>query len=119
MLYNRQVPNLSQTNLNEIYASQTASVERGGHPDMEFLHSSCNSAFPETYASLSKKPFSSAPRWKSASGCTQLRAFRKQGKNKTWRGAQLNAFDKCEQLDEPQWLRFLPPNANDQWRDDF
>ena len=54
-------------------------------------------------------------------GCTQLRAVRKQGKSKTWRGtyAWLNAFDKCEQLDKPQWLRFLPPNANDQWRDDF
>ena len=54
-------------------------------------------------------------------GCTQLRAFRKQGKSKTWRGtyAWLNAFDKCEQLDKPQWLRFLPPNANDQWRDDI
>ena len=39
MLNYRQVPNLSQTNLNEIYASQTASIERGGHPDMEFLHS--------------------------------------------------------------------------------
>ena len=38
MLYYRQVPNLSQTNLNEIYASQTASIEHGGHPDMEFLH---------------------------------------------------------------------------------
>ena len=37
MLCYRQVPNLSQTNLNEIYASQTASIERGGHPDMEFL----------------------------------------------------------------------------------
>ena len=37
MFYYRQVPNLSQTNLNEIYASQTASIERGGHPDMEFL----------------------------------------------------------------------------------
>ena len=37
MLYYRQVPNLSQTNLNEIYASQTASIERGGHPNMEFL----------------------------------------------------------------------------------
>ena len=40
MLYYRQVPNLSQTNLNEIYASQTASIERGGHPDVEFLHCS-------------------------------------------------------------------------------
>ena len=49
-------------------------------------------------------------------GCTQLRAFRKQGKSKTWRGtyAWLNAFDKCEQLDKPQWLRFLPPNAYNQ-----
>ena len=54
-------------------------------------------------------------------GCTQLRAFRKQGKSKTWRGtyALLNAFDKCEQLDKPHWIRFLPPNANDQWRDDI
>ena len=38
MLYYRQVPKFSQTNLNEIYASQTASIERGGHPDMDFLH---------------------------------------------------------------------------------
>ena len=44
MLYYRQVPNLSQTNLNEIYASQTASIERGGHPDMEFLHTAWQSA---------------------------------------------------------------------------
>ena len=54
-------------------------------------------------------------------GCTQLRAVRKQRKSKTWRGtyARLNAFDKCEQWDKPQWLRFLPPNVDDQWRDDF
>ena len=37
MLCFRQVPNLLQTNSNENYASQTASIERGGHPDMEFL----------------------------------------------------------------------------------
>ena len=54
-------------------------------------------------------------------GCTQLRAVRKKGKSKTWRGtyARLNAFDKCEQLDKAKWLRFLPPNAKDQWREDF
>ena len=54
-------------------------------------------------------------------GCTQLRAVRKKGKSQTWRGtyARLNAFDKCEQLDKPEWLRFLPPNAKDQWREDF
>ena len=54
-------------------------------------------------------------------GCTQLRAFCKTGKSTTWRGthARINAFDKCEQLDKPKWLRFLPPNANDQWREDF
>ena len=47
--------------------------------------------------------------------------FVKKGKSKTWRGtfARLNAFDKCEQLDKPEWLRFLPPNAKDQWREDF
>ena len=39
-------------------------------------------------------------------GCTQLRALRKKGKSKTWRGtyARLNAFDKCEQLDKPKWF---------------
>ena len=54
-------------------------------------------------------------------GCTQLRAFCKTGKSTTWRGtyARINAFDKCEQLDKPTWLRFLPPNAKDQWREDF
>ena len=54
-------------------------------------------------------------------GRTQLRAVRKKGKSQTWRGthARLNAFDKCEQLDKPQWLRFLPPNVEDQWREDF
>ena len=54
-------------------------------------------------------------------GCTQLRAVWKKGKSKTWRGtyARPNAFDKCEQLNKPKWLRFLPPNANDQWRENF
>ena len=33
--------------------------------------------------------------------------------------APVNAFDKCEQLAKPTWLRFLPPNAKDKWRDDF
>ena len=54
-------------------------------------------------------------------GCTQLRVFRKTGKSTTWRGtyARINAFDKCEQLDKPTWLRILPPNAKDQWREEF
>ena len=54
-------------------------------------------------------------------GCTQLRTFRKKGKSMMWRGtyARLNAFDRREQLDKPKWLRFLPPNAEDQWREDF
>ena len=47
--------------------------------------------------------------------------MRKQGKSKTWRGtyARPNAFDKCEQLDQPKWLRFLQADANDLWREDF
>ena len=54
-------------------------------------------------------------------GCVQLRAFHKTGKRTTWRGtyARVNAFDKCEQLDKPKWLRFLPPNAKGKWVDDF
>ena len=54
-------------------------------------------------------------------GCSQLRIILKQGKSKTWRGtyAQSNAFDKCEQFDQPTWLRVLPIDANDLWREDF
>ena len=53
--------------------------------------------------------------------CTQLRAIRKVGKCTTWRGtyAWCNAFDKCEQLDKPKWLRFLPSKHDDQWSEDF
>ena len=29
------------------------------------------------------------------------------------------AFDKCEQLDQSEWLRFLRADANDLWREDF
>ena len=44
-------------------------------------------------------------------GCTQLRTFSKAGKSTTWRGthARVNAFDKCDLLEKPSWLRFLPP----------
>ena len=30
-----------------------------------------------------------------------------------------NAFDKCEQLDLPEWHRVLPADASDLWREDF
>ena len=51
----------------------------------------------------------------------QRETERQRQRDRQTRGtyARLNAFDKCEQLDKPQWLRFLPPNADDQWRDDF
>ena len=54
-------------------------------------------------------------------GCTHLRIILKQGKSRTWRGtyAQSNAFDKCEHFDKPKWLRVLPIDANDLWREDF
>ena len=32
-------------------------------------------------------------------------------------GAML--LTNASKLDKPQWLRFLPPNTNDQWREDF
>ena len=45
----------------------------------------------------------------------------KTGKRTTWRGtyARGNAFDECEQLDKPKWLRFLPSNTKDKWVDEF
>ena len=54
-------------------------------------------------------------------GCAQFRAICKQGKSKTWRGtyARPNAFDKCEQLDLPEWHRVLPADASDLWGEDF
>ena len=54
-------------------------------------------------------------------GCTHLRIILKQGKSSTWRGtyAQSNAFDKYEHFDKPTWLRVLPIDANDLWREDF
>ena len=76
-------------------------------------HSCSNSAFPEIYKSLSKKPFSSVPRWKKSAShhpCFILRGVLLQvarsfeqfvkKESKTWRGTnvRLNAFNKCEQL---------------------
>ena len=54
-------------------------------------------------------------------GCTQLRIFQKTGKSTTWRGtyARANAFENCQQLDTPRWIRFLPANAKDRWVDEF
>ena len=54
-------------------------------------------------------------------GCTHLRTILKQEKSSTWRGtyAQSNAFDKCEHFDKPTWLRVLPNDANDLWREDY
>ena len=52
--------------------------------------------------------------------CTQLRIILKQGKSITWRGtyAQSNAFEKCEKFHQPTWLRILPIDANDLWREE-
>ena len=99
------------------------------------VHSCSNSAFPEIYGIIEQEAFLKCTSLQEVcippsllhiarrafAGRTQLRAVRKKGKSQTWRGthARLNAFDKCEQLDKPQWLRFLPPNVEDQWREDF
>ena len=63
-------------------------------------------SFPPVYFAFRHPHFTLR---RAFAGCTQLRAFRKMGKSKTWRGtyARTNGFDKCEQLDKPSWLRFL------------
>ena len=55
-------------------------------------------------------------------GCTQLNQFQRVGKCMTWRGTytRANAFLRCDNLDMPQWVRWLPRNRKDedQWADD-
>ena len=43
-------------------------------------------------------------------GCTRLSLFQRVGKRRTWRGtySRANAFLKCDNLDMPQWVRWLP-----------
>ena len=86
-------------------------------------HSCSNSAFPKTCALWSKKPFSSAPRKKSASHrpCFTLpgvllqavRSFEHFVNKRKAKHGEVHV--PCK----PQWLRFLPPNATAQWRDDI
>ena len=55
-------------------------------------------------------------------GCTQLYRFQRDGKSVTWRGtySRENAFLRCDNLDMPKWVRWLPCNEKDedQWADD-
>ena len=55
-------------------------------------------------------------------GCTQLNQFQRAGKCMTWRGtySRANAFLRCDNLDMPQWVRWLPrtPKDEDKWVDD-
>ena len=55
-------------------------------------------------------------------GCTQLKQFQRTGKCMTWRGtySRANAFLRCDNLDMPQWVRWLPrtPKDEDKWIDD-
>ena len=119
-----QIVDLSRTDIIEILGSTFAHCSQ-----LQQLSLSCNlrrieqEAFlqcaslrevcvPSTLLYIARRAFA---------GCTQLRTLYKTGKSTTWRGtyARVNAFDKCEQLDKPKWLRFLPPNAKDKWREDF
>ena len=88
-----RIVDLCQTDVIEILSSTFAHCSQ-----LQLLNLSGNCA------SLSKKPFLSAPRCKvcilpsllyiarrAFAGCTQLRAVRKQGKSKTWRGTQCPA----------------------------
>ena len=55
-------------------------------------------------------------------GCTQLNRFQRTGKRTTWRGtySRANAFLRCDNLDMPKWVRWIPrnPKEEDQWADD-
>ena len=55
-------------------------------------------------------------------GCTQLNRFERTDQSLTWRGAyaRANAFLRCDNLDMPKWVRWLPRSQedDDQWADD-
>ena len=55
-------------------------------------------------------------------GCTQLNRFERTDQSWTWRGAyaRANAFLRCDNLDMPKWVRWLPRSQedDDQWADD-
>ena len=55
-------------------------------------------------------------------GCTQLCRFQRNGQSVTWRGtySRGNAFLRCDNLDMPNWVRWLPRTQEDedQWADD-
>ena len=88
-------------------------------PDCCFLEAGIVAlAFPQVYLSAGSLLYMARCAF---AGCTQCRAICKQGKSKTWRGTYVrpNAFDKCEQLDLPEWHRVLPADASDLWREDF
>ena len=55
-------------------------------------------------------------------GCTQLSRFERTDQSLTWRGAyaRANAFLRCDHLDMPKWVRWLPRSQgdDDQWADD-
>ena len=49
-------------------------------------------------------------------GCKQLNQFQRAGKCMTWRGtySRANAFLRCDNLDMPQWVRWLPRTSKDE-----
>ena len=49
-------------------------------------------------------------------GCTQLKQFQRTGKCMTWRGtySRANAFLRCDNLDMPQSVRWLPRTPKDE-----
>ena len=119
--------------LQTVDLSQTCVIEILAQP-LHTAHSCSNSAFSEIYESLSKKPFSSVPRCKKSAShhlCFILRGvllqvarsfeqfLKREKQNMARYICPAPMHNKCEQLDKPKWLRFLPPNAKDQWREDF
>ena len=119
-----QIVDLSQTDVLEILGSTFAhcsQLQQLCLPRM--LRTIEQEAF---YKCISLKEVSTPPSLlyiarHAFAGCTHLRIILKQGKSSTWRGtyAQSNAFDKCEHFDKPTWLRVLPNDANDLWREDY
>ena len=120
-----QVVDLSRTGITEIMGSAFAHCKHLRSlrlpPKLRIIEQEaflkCTSlnevSVPSTLLYIARRAFA---------GCTQLNRFQRAGKSMTWRGtySRVNAFLRCDKLDMPQWVRWLPriPKDEDKWVDD-
>ena len=80
-----------------------------------------NNQRPHIRESECSREASGSPVLCTCAGCTQLCKLVRVGKKETWRGihAEHDAFELCEKLALPTWIRLLskPNDGQEEWAD--